>query len=385
MGKKSALIITMHKVYNYGSALQAWALQETIRKIGFDCTLIDYLYPNQYYFSHASKVVISQIPFYKRLRISKLVNYVKRRYLYRHEEQKLLFQTFWNKHFLLTEEYKAPEELLNNPPKADCYITGSDQVWNPNTMYGDPSFFLNFGNTNVSRIAYAASFGTNEIPSEYQYRYREFLLKYNHIGVREKSGQSLVFALSDKESSLVCDPTLLLTQEDYEALAKESTIKIDKPYLLAYILDYAYNPRPAIDSIIQQVAKKLGLHVVYLLCGNQNGFKWGTTTVSAAGPNEFVSLFRNASFVVTSSFHGTVFSLLHEKSFYAVLPAENKDSRISSLLTDLGLSERGIRANQSFSLSKESNLAVDYQVVNSRISRLRNRSLEFLFESMKGC
>ena len=158
MSKKSALIITMHKVKNFGSALQAWALQESILKMGLDVKMIDYLYPNQYYFSHVPEAPVVRRSILKKIRLSKLLGYIKKNYLYKHKQQTALFQRFWEKHFLLTKPYTSPDELQAHPPKVDFYITGSDQVWNPNTMYGDPSFFLDFGSKETPRIAYAASF-----------------------------------------------------------------------------------------------------------------------------------------------------------------------------------------------------------------------------------
>ena len=382
MSKKSAVIITMHKVKNYGSALQAWALQETIRKMGLDVKMIDYLYPNQYYFSHVPQTPVVRQSFIKKLRFSKLCSYIKENYLYEHKLQTKLFQKFWEKHFLLTRSYSSHEELQSNPPLADYYITGSDQVWNPKTMFGDPVFFLDFGSKEIPRISYAASFGTNVISEEYQKSYRKFLSQYSHLGIREKSGVDLVKSLIGTSCSLVCDPTLLLTKEDYKILADETTIHINRPYLLAYILDYAYNPYPAIDSIIKQVSEKLGLHVVYLLCGNNNGFKIGSTTISAAGPNEFVSLFKNANYVVTSSFHGTVFSLIHEKQFYSVLPSKKADSRIASLLSAVGLLDRGIKADDTFIFSNSSFMNIDYTKVSPALIELRKSSLDYLKKSL---
>lgn len=382
MGKK-VVIITMHKVVNFGSALQAWALQETIRKIGHESFLIDYLYPNKYYYDNVPKSNVVRESLFQRLKYKSIIVSIKKKYLYKTVSQKNLFKEFWNKHFLLTNSYDSIEALKNDPPSADVYMTGSDQVWNPKTMYGDPAFFLDFGSDAVPRISYAASFGTNIIPDEYKDSYVYFLSKYKRLGIREKSGVDVVNCLINKNSTLVCDPTLLLTKNDYSVLAKDSTLTITRPYLLAYILDYAYNPFPVIETIIQKISKKLGLHVVYLLCGNVHGFKMGSTTISAAGPNEFIHLFRNASFVVTSSFHGTVFSLLHEKDFYSVVSSQKSDSRIASLLSSLGIMDRAIRSNENFILNEAIQLTIDYASVTPKLDELRSQSLKFLKSSLE--
>lgn len=381
MKNKKALIITMHRIINYGSALQAWALQESIKKMGFDVQLIDYRYPNDYYFNHCKCERFSLRHFLKKITLKNVLSVFKYKILYQSKKQQNLFHQFWQDYFSLTKEYVSPNDLKENPPIADVYVTGSDQVWNPKTMYGDPAFFLDFGNSLIPRISYAASFGINVIPDEYKDEYIKYINKYKDLSIREKTGIEIVKSLTGRDSTLVCDPTLLLTKEDYSILASSSTIKIDKPYLLAYILDYAYNPRPAIDYVIKQVSKKLGLHIVYLLCGNVNGYKIGSTTVSAVGPNEFCKLFHDASFVVTSSFHGTVFSLINEKSFYAITSAEKTDSRISSLLQEVGLKDRGIPANQLLDI-QSFNLNVDYTLVRSEVLRIRKNSIDYLKHSL---
>lgn len=371
----------MHKVVNYGSALQAWALQETLLKLGFDVRLIDYLYPNSFYFSHVPINKGRNTFSLDKISIEKLLKYLKKKLFYKKAKQYELFHTFWDSNFLLTRPYSSPEELRVDVPYADYYITGSDQVWNPNTMFGDPSYFLDFCPEECCKISYAASFGTNIISKEFEIPYSKFLKMYNSLGVREKSGIDIIESLTAEKATLVCDPTLLLTKDDYACLANQSTITIDKPYLLAYILDYAFNPYPVIQDVIDKVSKRLGLHVVYLLCGNTNGFKIGSTTISAAGPNEFVHLFNNASFVVTSSFHGTVFSLIHEKQFLAILPSHKSDSRIESLLTDLSLLNRTIKADDTFKIGVIDD-EVDYNVVNTKITCLRNHSIDYLLSSL---
>ena len=373
----------MHKVINFGSALQAWALQTAVQKMGFDALLIDYKYPNDYYYKHAVQISQVKHSVWKKIRVKKLIHYIKLK-LYKRQTQIQRFQEFWNHNFRMTCSYESLDNLKSKSPNADIYMTGSDQIWNPNTMYGDPAFFLNFGDKQIPRISYAASFGTNEINSIYSPRYADYLSKYTTLGVREKSGRSIIKHLLNRDATLVCDPTFLLTAEDYKHLYFQSRVHINKPYLLAYILDYAYNPYPAIDNVISEVSKMLGLHVVYLLCGNVNGYKLGSTTVSDAGPNEFVRLFSDAKFVVTSSFHGTAFSLIHRKSFYSILPAEDKDSRIASFLKELQLDSRGIKANQTVHLSSDE-LLIDYGIVESSIVDYRSKSLEFLRNSLSQC
>lgn len=377
MNKKKVAIITMHKIINFGSALQAWALQESIKKMGFEVNLIDYTFPNNFHLSRMSKKPLLQRITFKNLSSTLKQLFLTKKYRPIQEQR---FSLFWKHRFNLTNKYNSLDKLNENPPMVDYLLTGSDQVWNPNTMYADPAFLLGFGSPNVTRISYAASFSTNIIPEEYSTIYQEYLSRYQVIGVREQTAINLIKKLTNKEGTVVCDPTMLLTQNEYNDLADESKISIDKPYLLAYILDYAYNPRPAINSLIKQISKQLGLHIVYLVCGSTNGYKLGSTTIADAGPNEFVRLFKDAKFVITSSFHGTVFSIIYEKPFYSVLPATGADSRISSLLEKLNLQERGIKANQKFKITTDINL--NYSKKKAYIERMRNESLKFLKDNL---
>ncbi len=377
MRNKKVAIITMHKVVNFGSALQAWALQECIKKMGYEVQIIDYKYPNEYYFTHVkSNKKSGLLSRLKKITFKNIKDYLFLR-LTDSNEQYRKFQDYCEARFQLTKEYTSLEELRRTPPQCDIYMTGSDQVWNPNTMFGDPSYFLDFGDSKILRVSYASSFSVNCITEEYQNMYSRLLSHYDSLSVREKSGQIIINNLINKKAYCVCDPTLLLSREHYLPLAENSTIKIRKPYLLAYILDYAFNPYPTIEKVISQVSKSLGLHVVYLLCGNVNGYKRGATTIANAGPNEFVRLFADAEFVVTSSFHGTAFSIINRKSFYAVVPSENKESRILSLLKEVKLENRAVFSNRHFVLSKDE-LHVNYSIIEQSLMNYVQKSLNYL-------
>lgn len=375
--KKTVAIITMHKVINFGSAMQAYALFFIIQQLGFDALLIDYLYPNDFHKERFVRLPIRFNSIYKRLK-SKIIFYL----LCKRKKQIDNFRSFWMKYFHETIKYNSLQELKNDPPISDIYVTGSDQVWNPQTMFGDPAFFLQFGDKKVKRIAYGASFGKNKITRYYKNIYRTYLKDYNYLGIREEDGANFVKQLTNRPVSLVCDPTLLLKASDYSLLTKSEPRLISRPYLLAYLLDYAYSPYPAAEKIISKISKLLHLHVVYLICGNTCGFKLGSSTITSAGPIQFLRLFQDASYVVTSSFHGTAFSLIYEKPFFSILPSSNDDSRISSLLKDVGLSERGIPSDKYNDSFVKEHLHMNFAESQKSLDKLRNSSFEFLKNSL---
>lgn len=365
----------MHKVLNYGSALQAFALQKAIEDLGYESFLIDYLFPNEF---HQNKRAL-------KLSIRRILKGIYRRliyfFLYNRDKQMQLFSLFWKENFRLTETFRNQKEIFDNPPDFDVYVTGSDQVWNPIHMNGDPTFFCDFIKNGNKRISYAASFSSATIEEKYIIAYKNLLNKYASVSVRENKGIEIVGNLTLKNAVCVCDPTLLLTKDDYGKLSIHSTIKIDEPYILAYILNYNFNPYPTIQDTINKIAKKTKLPVVYLLCNTLNAaFNFKSKIISAAGPNEFLWLFQHASYIVTSSFHGVAFSLIFEKQFYAISEKNHKDSRIKSLLEETGTDDRLIFTGSN--IDKIDIIELNYSLVNSKIENYINNSIQFLKESL---
>ena len=207
MTNKRVGILTMHKVLNYGSALQAYATQHTIETLGYDCELIDYKYPNLEHLAFQGR--ISQAKDLSLKDILRLMfHQIKVRF---RNDVKNRFDDFYSDFFnCSTNVYNNRLEILTNYPVYDIYITGSDQVWNPDYIGFDTNFMLNFAPKGARKISYASSFTISEIPSCLKKTYAESLEDYHMISVRESSGQKIVKELTDKESVVVCDPTLLL-------------------------------------------------------------------------------------------------------------------------------------------------------------------------------
>lgn len=362
----------MHRVLNAGSVLQTYALFMKIKELGYECEIIDYLYPNEF---HKKKSRSGNSDLFWKSLFPRIKYFI----LYRSRKQKRRFNLFLDKNLNLSISYPTSEALIQSPPVYDIYVTGSDQVWNPICMKGDASFFCMFSN-NKAKLSYASSFSKHTIPDAYVELYKEYLRTYKALSVREESGQELIYNLTGQSSTVVCDPTLLLEKDNYIQLAECSKINIREPYLLAYILDYAYDPYPTIQELINIISKKKKLKVIYLLSNSVDHYHWGNS-VTSAGPNEFINLFLHASFVVTSSFHGTVFSLIFEKQFYSVVPKEQQeDSRVYSFLNKVGLQTRAILVGSK--IPDIANL-IDYVTVKPLIDKFRKDSFSFLEKALK--
>lgn len=367
--RKKVGLITMHRVLNPGSMLQAYALYKQVCKLGYECEIIDYQYPNAI---HHSKSNANECNIIKTICL--LLNRIKFFILYRGRVQRKRYMRFMHDNLLLSKYYPTKESLFNDSPKYDIYLTGSDQVWNPKCMYGDPSFFCAFAE-DKPRISYSSSFAQADIPNELYKTYKTLLSGFSSISVREEGARDLVRKLTGKDATVVCDPTLLLTKQDYAPFIAKSEIKIKKPYILAYILSYAYNPYPTILEVIEKVSRERKLPVIYMMANTIDDYHLGHS-ITNAGPNEFLSLIANAECIVTSSFHGVAFALNFEKEFYTVLPKNaNKNNRIYSLLQTVCALDRVVYKN---SCSIISVLNVDYNKINIGINLFRKASTTYL-------
>lgn len=363
----------MHRVLNPGSILQTYALYKQVCRLGYECEIIDYQYPNEI---HLEKNNVHDRGIIKMLRslFQRIVFFI----LYRGSLQRKRYMRFMYNNLSLSKYYPTKESLFCDSPQYDIYMTGSDQVWNPKCMKGDDSFFCAW-KSDSKRVSYASSFSTSIIPDIYKEHYCSHLRKYDYLGVREQSAVELIRNLVDRDSVVVCDPTMLLSKADYLPLLKHSNIHKKKPYILVYALTYAYDPYPQMDLIIKKIKDILKLPVVYLYTNSIDKFHY-KGAITSAGPCEFVDLFMHASFVITSSFHGTVFALNFGVPFYSIVPDEvNEDSRIMSLLQLVGASDRAIRVSQQVSKVE---VGMDYLPINRIIENFRSDSNEFLKESL---
>lgn len=361
----------MHRVPNFGSALQAYALQHKLFQHGIDNKIIDYIYSYAGYEPSWGRYIYDKVKYYAKVILRRPASMT--RFFFFHK--KYLKTTF--------REYTKNELMFGKAPSFDAYMTGSDQVWNCKFTKGDTNFLLKFAPKDSPRLSYGASFASPSIPKEYEHIFKEELPKYSSILVREHSGVDIVKNLIGKNAEVVCDPTLLLTKTDYHVLATKSKLFIPEPFILVYILDYMYNPYPKVYDIIRKVKKELGLKVVYIGTDAPDPMDNNYSYVGGQiGPLEFLWLMENTSFVITTSFHGTAFATIFHKPLFSVVQAtENEDGRMQTLL-------RGLKQEKSLvAYNKE----LDVDLIHSdeiitkeeRLNVIRMHSEELLVNSLK--
>lgn len=362
--KKIGVVTYWNSEENYGQVLQIFALQYYLRQK--DC------YP--FLIKHDLTVTDTKSePFFKRL-VNFFSSYPKlrdsiRRRLSNIKRNKYIpvidrhFKEFKDKYIESSSKIYSYQELLNNPPTADGYITGSDQVWN----FPNPIFLLNWVNDRVPRFSYAASFGSPIVPNYLQDKFRSSLSRFRLVSVREKSGINICAQMGILAEH-VLDPTLLLSKDDYLNALKFDPILRRKPYIFLYLL----GNKSKIDlEYLKRYAKEHNLDVVFVPSQN---FKSESFIPTYPTIEEWLSLIANAELVITNSFHGTVFSILFERLFYTVLlkGRDNKmNERIISLFADLNLSRS---YNNHIDLTEK----IDYTGVHNLLNEKRHDSFNYL-------
>lgn len=368
-------IITMHKVPNYGSHLQAYALQEAVNDMGYDAELIDYKYPNEYHIARdkdLTKKKLSLGGFIKSVFKSPITIFNKIIFA----RQRKLFHDFEDKFFKLSCTYKSQEEIKKEKPVYDIYITGSDQVWNPRFACGDDIYMCNFGDFSKSRIAYGASVAATNIPESMKSIYKENLSRYKAIGIRDFSSKQELENIIEKNIEVVCDPVFLLSSEAWHKLSERSKLKLPKKYILIYILTYSFNPYPEILKVIKDVKEKFNLPVVFINTSLKHILQIKPNkNIFTASIFDFIKLFENASYILTTSFHGTAFSLIFKKQFLSIVGDKKTDGRIRDLLNSLEINSYcDLKTYNRETLNKK----IDYEMIEDNFNSFVEKSKNFL-------
>lgn len=335
-------IITILKVNNYGAELQAYATQKVLQLMGYDAEIIDYLfYKNPRHKRTQMSKPTARMSLRKHLQellYPIVAQWKARNYRELQRVRDAKFERFHDENTKQSVCYDTIDKLKSAKLDYDVLMTGSDQVWNPGIYSSLDPYLLRFGDDSLRRIAYAASFGVSQLPDDVRNYYREALMRYSAIGVREDNAVNLVKNLSGKDAKLVLDPTLLLDKEQWMKVAKPVEGLPDKPYVLIYEL----SDIPYIKQVAMYMSEKTGMPIVRI-CKNASleDKEDDILNIIDAGPAEFLYLFDKAGYVVTNSFHGTAFSINFGKQFYTVIPlGKSNNSRQKSILKLMGCEER---------------------------------------------
>ena len=290
----------------------------------------------------------------------------------------------FRKEFNMSTEAKTYNDLTNlAKDRYSDVIVGSDQLWLPVNVVAD-YYTLNWVPEDINKISYATSFGVSKIPKKYNAKYNTFLQRINHLSVREDSGVKLIEAIANREAELVCDPTILLTKEEWEEIATPGRIIKDK-YILCYFLGRNIEHR----KFAERLREATGYKIVSLNHADEYvkySDVYADVTPYNIGPKEWINLIKNAEYVCTDSFHGTVFSLIFNKMFFDFrrYSAKNKNStnsRIDSLLKIAGVNDERILAGTE-NIKMVLNYEIDFKIVNINLDNFRKMSKKWLLNSI---
>jgi hypothetical protein len=224
-------IVTWFHYKNYGTVLQAYALQKFLKNNGYNCVLIDYvpIYNKSFYqkvkSGNLKNRIIGKIE-------SNCFNFLGSNIKERLIERNKAFEKFIAKNIDFTPKVQSSNELFKLNEMIDCFICGSDQIWNPENLNG--VYYLNFVNEKNKKISYAPSFGVRHIPTSKEKEIRQWVNKFDRLSVREENGASILKGLTQKDIEVVVDPTLLLSNADWEQILVNPNFHGD--YILCYFL-----------------------------------------------------------------------------------------------------------------------------------------------------
>lgn len=349
-------IITFHRAVNYGAVLQTYALYETLDRMGVQAVIVDYRNPILEK-RHKRHTIVDCTTLKDYIRLI----WLSRNYNRKHDR----FRVFRDENLTVSDPYFQFEDLRKAAGCYDKFVCGSDQVWNGNITGLDPAYFLTFAD-DVQRNSYAASFGFGELSLSEKDDYRVLLEGFEHMSVREKHGAQIIKQLLNRDVEVVLDPTLLLGAEEWGEIAIEA--KKD-----GYILVYGFSGRHYLD-FARNLAKRTSLPIIRLANPYLPSKK--ISHERSAGPREFLGLFQNAAYVVTNSFHGTVFAINFNKPFFIEMLPESTgvNSRLEHVLDLFNLWDRLIISAKV----PEVDLSINYHLVNQILEVERKKSLKFL-------
>ena len=343
---------------NYGALLQYYALQQYLYNKGHYVFWIRYLL-------NTSKFVMVKMGV-KQLLKNPILSICS---LFCHKS----FLNFCHDYLNLSNDSYSLKKLNDTYPLADYYITGSDQVWGG----VDPANYLTFVDNDDKKIAYAASFGKDYIESIQSETIRPWIKSFKHISVREKSGVDICNSLGVSAVHLL-DPTFLISVDRYPHLNDK---KYKANFIFCYFLNFESTKSIRWDEIKNFAHGKEMTLKVCAVQGTQYKFKFKNLVFPS--PIEWLTYYRDAEFIITNTFHGTVFAIIHHKPFVCILQtgsSAKQNTRLISLLSMLNLSDRVLNSTNTFELIF--NKIIDWEYVEQILDEWRKKTDDF-FEFLK--
>lgn len=362
-------LITIYQVPNYGSVLQTYATQFLLESMGVECKVINYRYPNEWHWKHGTKRPTGWKAKIRRLIPSRKI---------------IVLQQFREKYLNFTPLFHNLEEMNKADwSNYDAFVVGSDQVWNARFVLGDSAFMLSFVPDDKPRYSLASSFALKSIPECFREKYFKYLSKFNAISVRENNGMAIIHDELKIHTpvNVILDPTLLLSKEDWLKAISRSNFKKRRPYILFYMLSYAFEPRPYIFKVVKHFQEQINCDIIALEGYTKPNDAEGLVMINMKNSSieEFIDLFDNADMVITSSFHGTAFALNFGKPLVSIVPDSNGDDRQTTLLCRVGCKHCAIKENTPI---REINPNYNANVEQIQLNNIRHINIDWIRQNL---
>ncbi len=379
--KKIGIITHYYKTVNFGGALQAYALCECLNERGFNAEQISYRYTKvkqpESFFDRLKRHGIKGL--FKRIS-SKVYNRINRKVIISvKEKKKIAFEHFLNETISHSENTYTNESLQSCVSEYDCFITGSDQVWNGY----NPAYFLDFVSRDKKKISYAASIGREYLTEEQKEVFKNSLKDFDAVSVREPSSIKLIEDVCPVPVVSTLDPTLLLDREDWDKVSSKRLI--DDDYIFCYFLGNYKKTRKLVNIFAKKHNLKIAF-IPYTAGVVLSDRKFGDYRFIDASPEDFISLIKHAKYVFTDSFHAVVFSHIYGKEFFVF----NRDKRalmngrIKDITSLFACQERYCDTNEKMALSYIEGLSpLDYTKETDEFLTKKRESIEFLENNLK--
>lgn len=355
-------IITFHTQYNCGSALQAYAMQEAVKKLGYERVFLNYYYKKD--------MSIYDIRWRAGLKVAcfDLLTWPKS------ARRKRAYRKFASRHFNMTKQTTNWEELTRLSQPCSTLLCGSDQIWNLAIVEGvHPAYFLKFASEKQRRVSYAPSVSNDTVLAQYADGIRDALQGFSAISVREKSFAGPLSEIIGCDVIDVVDPTLLHAQSTYDLLVRDYHLKLPQKYVFIYCL-HNHNFRK-LRLTAEKIAQEKNLKIVYFSKYDVYDRRY-SRNIYPYDVRAFILAIKNAELVVSDSFHAGVFSVIYKKQF-GTLELTNGNSRMHDFFRKFGIGDRVIRDGI---FPKET---IDYDTVYAKWAEERERSMAYLSEALK--
>ena len=362
MSKKLRVgILTMHRVYNCGSYLQAYALQQVIETMGCDCEIIDYLYPNAL---HGQNFNYYPITFRNSVQHIWHNIFHGRWELVQKQVHEMRWAMMLNKKLRLSKKsYTTADELVTNPPEYDVYVLGSDQVLNERFTRNDQTFLMGFAPEGKKCISYASSAPKVQFSKNYTEQIMALVSRYSAISTRERESAKVIGEMLNREVDSHVDPVFLLSKDEWEK--KLRFTQKNGGYVLYYVLNYMGDiEQEAIDMLMKDIADGRRVYT------NMPLYEQKGEQLKEMFPSEFVNTIANAEYVVTDSFHSTAIALLFHVPVMPIVANSEQDMRINDMVTRVGEQDaRGFVRSVESKIEEEREKAIRYLRKNINIDK----------------